>query len=287
VLYNVEKRVQYWTWLIACAITLGGPGVWALHVIGLTALSLPAVTITFNPSLAIGALVVALVCSLLSLYLAFGGWKYNSDRDPQNTASVAPAPSVIASGTVTLPPPSALASSGSGSVPPSAAASPLPPSNPSIAGIQLALARRSPTNPIPTFVSSPLTSGAISPLPDQRSSAVAAAAAAAVAAATGGGPPNALGSGNHSGSGNSTGSVGNFVTTAASLRSGTLAVPGAEVGNGESPPQRVRVTGRTVESAATPGAPLVLPTSLATISVGFFFFLCFDVSLMHMLSCDV
>jgi NO-binding membrane sensor protein with MHYT domain len=94
VLYAAEKQQRWWIWATACALVQGGPGVWALHMIGMCALSLPApVDLEFNPVPAGSSFAVTFVLSVLAFYTGLYGWQQNKawvDKGSTHHHSVAP-----------------------------------------------------------------------------------------------------------------------------------------------------------------------------------------------------
>jgi hypothetical protein len=66
--------------LLACAITQGGPGIWALHVIGMCAMSWSApVNVVYHPGYTIGGLVIAIVATFISFQFALLGYTRNKE----------------------------------------------------------------------------------------------------------------------------------------------------------------------------------------------------------------
>jgi hypothetical protein len=82
ILYAANKGERYWPWAIAMGIIQGGPGVWALHLIAMSALSWPTqVSLSFNPGYAIASLVVSIALNLAAYYAALYGWLRNKQQD--------------------------------------------------------------------------------------------------------------------------------------------------------------------------------------------------------------
>jgi hypothetical protein len=78
IMYAAEKQQRWWSWALACAITQGGPGIWALHMIGMCAMSWSApVKVVYHPGYAIAGLVIAIAGSWIAFQFAMYGFNRN------------------------------------------------------------------------------------------------------------------------------------------------------------------------------------------------------------------
>jgi hypothetical protein len=108
-MYAANKQQRWWPWALACAIIQGGPGVWALHMIAMCAMSWPAPeALAFNPSWALASLIVTMFINLLAFYASLYGWQRNKmlqDRSSSAQESGERSPNMGRRDRSPLPPP--------------------------------------------------------------------------------------------------------------------------------------------------------------------------------------
>jgi hypothetical protein len=78
VMYAAEKGSRWWPWALACGITQGGPGIWALHMIGMCAMSWSApVDVVYDPGFAMAGFAVPVCCTFVAFRFAIYGYRRN------------------------------------------------------------------------------------------------------------------------------------------------------------------------------------------------------------------